>query len=122
MQIIMEKENIIKLIQERINSEYAKHKDLDWSLIAAKKIYNNLFEISVPNFCNENNFWIIAESWYKRTHSLRNIAENENDIRNKKALKLFIIMLSRMTQISSIAVMIKNSKIKIKYPKGGHCL
>jgi hypothetical protein len=40
----MSKENIIKLIKERIKTEYDKHKNLEWDLIAAKKIYNNLYE------------------------------------------------------------------------------
>ena len=38
----MEKETITS-IKNRIDSEYRKHKELDWSLLAAQKIYNNHF-------------------------------------------------------------------------------
>jgi len=41
----MEKDKIIKLIEDRIKSEYIKHSKSieDWYKIAAIKIYNNLF-------------------------------------------------------------------------------
>jgi hypothetical protein len=35
----MEENDIIAAIEERIKSEYNKHRDLDWAKIAAKKIY-----------------------------------------------------------------------------------
>ena len=38
----MTREEIIDLIDNRIKSEYKKHGDLDWSMIAAHKIYGSL--------------------------------------------------------------------------------
>ena len=38
----MTREEIIDLIDNRIKSEYKKHGDLDWSRIAAHKIYGSL--------------------------------------------------------------------------------
>lgn len=38
----MTREEIIDLIDNRIKSEYKKHGDLDWSMIAAHKIYSSL--------------------------------------------------------------------------------
>ena len=35
-------DEIIDLIDNRIKSEYKKHGDLDWSMIAAHKIYSSL--------------------------------------------------------------------------------
>ena len=43
----MNKEELIKLMEERIKSEYLKHKDLDWSKIASKKIFSTLIEIGI---------------------------------------------------------------------------
>lgn len=37
----MDKKHTINSIADRIKSEYRKHKDLDWSYIAACKIYNS---------------------------------------------------------------------------------
>lgn len=37
------KESIINLIENRIKSEYQKHKNIDWEIIAAHKIYDELF-------------------------------------------------------------------------------
>jgi hypothetical protein len=36
------KEDLINLIKSRIDSEFRKHKSLDWSKIAAIKIVSNL--------------------------------------------------------------------------------
>ena len=38
----MTKDQIIDLIDERIKSEYREHPDLDWSRIAAIKIYESI--------------------------------------------------------------------------------
>lgn len=38
----MTKDQIIELIDERIKSEYRKHPDLDWSRIAAIKIFEGI--------------------------------------------------------------------------------
>ena len=53
----------------------------------------------------EEMFMELAESWYQRTHRLREIAENETELpeRKKKALKLFLIMAGRMQKIGLIA-------------------
>jgi hypothetical protein len=37
----MDKEQIIQGIKSRIESEYRKHKDIDWPGIAARKIYGS---------------------------------------------------------------------------------
>ena len=47
---LMEKEEIINLIKGRIEDECRKHAKLDWSRIAAGKIYTEWFEY----FDNEN--------------------------------------------------------------------
>jgi len=38
----LDKENMIKSIQSRIEAEYMKHKKLDWAQIAAIKIVSNI--------------------------------------------------------------------------------
>jgi len=39
------KEEIINIIDERIKTEYSKHNKLDWSKIAAHKIYATIIDI-----------------------------------------------------------------------------
>jgi len=39
----LSKEEIVQLIEERIVSEYRKHKNLNWAKIASIKIYSSLF-------------------------------------------------------------------------------
>lgn len=39
------KPEIILEIKERIEAEYKKHKSIDWTEIAAKKIYSTLFPV-----------------------------------------------------------------------------
>lgn len=48
------KEEIIYLINQRIKSEYKKHKNLDWSNIAARKIYSSLEDLLKTNIVVEN--------------------------------------------------------------------
>ena len=43
----MSKEETIKLIEGRINDEFKKHPDLNWSLISAQKIYSQWNEYYV---------------------------------------------------------------------------
>lgn len=40
----LNKEQFIKALKERIESEHRKHPDLDWSEIAARKIYKGFIE------------------------------------------------------------------------------
>lgn len=37
------------MIENRINAEYSKHKDLNWSRIAAQKIVGSLDKTSLPD-------------------------------------------------------------------------
>lgn len=69
---------------------------------------------------SEKDFWIVAEDWYKRTHRLRLISENENETeeRRSKAIKLFMSMLGRMQTISVMASRIKTSVSLPKFEKG----
>lgn len=67
----------------------------------------------------EKDFWIAAESWYQRTHKLREIAETETDPRRKsKATKLFLIMVDRVLAASRHASKI-SSRRHPKFPIGG---
>jgi hypothetical protein len=34
----MDKESLVRLIEQRIKDEYRKHKNIDWEIIAARKI------------------------------------------------------------------------------------
>lgn len=50
------KEEIINIIDKRIKSEYSKHKELDWSNIAAHKIYDTM--INIFNVCDFDDLMI----------------------------------------------------------------
>jgi hypothetical protein len=69
----------------------------------------------------EKEFWELAETWYQRTHRLREITEKENETpeRKKKALKLYLIMVDRMMKVSSMAIKIRTPKAPINYERGG---
>lgn len=45
----MNREDIITSIKNRIESEHRKHPDLDWTRIAAGKIYSQHFEMTSVN-------------------------------------------------------------------------
>lgn len=59
----MDKKHIINSIADRIKSEYKKHKDLDWTYIAACKIYNSLI-------MKENNNTDINFEWNETINKL----------------------------------------------------
>ena len=44
-----DKDQIVEIIRSRIESEFRKHKDIDWVKIAAIKIYHTLKEIEFPS-------------------------------------------------------------------------
>ena len=54
----MTKEETIDLIENRIKSEYRKHGDLDWSRIAACKIYDNLAGL-LGNACEDESIYSV---------------------------------------------------------------
>jgi hypothetical protein len=63
----MEKEEIINLIKGRIEDEQRKHPLLDWSRIAAAKIYTQWFEY----FNNENKDLSLEEYWMHQEKSAK---------------------------------------------------
>jgi len=88
----MEKEEIINLIKGRIEVECRKHAKLDWSRIAAGKIYTEWFEY----FDNENQelkakiselekdveYWQGEfDHWHKQAMEM---ADKYNELKNKQ--------------------------------------
>lgn len=65
-------------------------------------------------------FDTIAETWYQRTHRLREIAfsPDESDSRKSKALKLFKEMFVRMQSIIQAAI-VQSQPMPPKYPSSG---
>jgi hypothetical protein len=69
----------------------------------------------------EKEFWELAENWYRRTHKLREVAENNNETpeRKKKAKKLFLIMVYRMMRLKTMSIKIRTPKTPINFKPGG---
>ena len=65
-------------------------------------------------------FNIMADTWYQRTHRLREVAfsPDESDSRKSKALKLFKAMFVRMQSIIQAAI-VQSQPMPPKYPSGG---
>jgi len=58
----MTREELIDLIENRIKSEYRKHGDLDWSRIAACKIYGSLEDVlDVGKECGDSRMMSLYE-------------------------------------------------------------
>lgn len=66
-------------------------------------------------------FWIAAETWYQRTHRLREVAESETETpeRKSKALKLFMIMMGKMQIVSRMAFEMEQPKFPSEKFKQG---
>lgn len=69
----------------------------------------------------QQDFWTAAETWYSRTHRLREIAESETEThkRKQKALKLFLIMLGKMQIIARKAFEISQPMPPKNFREGG---
>ena len=69
----------------------------------------------------DRQFWEVAESWYQRTHRLREVTESDNETpeRKSKALKLFLIMAGRMRVVSQIAIKINTPNPPQHFKVGG---
>ena len=67
-------------------------------------------------------FDIVAESWYQRTHRLREYSEDESKDANKRAqaLGLFFIMYLRMVgNILPMSIKLSQLLMPKEYTKGG---
>jgi len=69
----------------------------------------------------EKEFCEFAETWYQRTHRLREVTENKNEKpeRKRKALKLFLIMVDRMMKVTTMAAKIRTPKAPMNFERGG---
>lgn len=66
-------------------------------------------------------FWLAADTWYQRTHRLREIFinESETEVRRFKASKLWRIMFVRMLEVNKIATSLRVPKAPNGMKSGG---
>lgn len=66
-------------------------------------------------------FYVLAETWYQRTHKLREVFYNENESKERrlKAGKLFFIMFQRMHNVLNESTKRSQPKMPIRYKNGG---
>lgn len=66
-------------------------------------------------------FWKMADTWYQRTHRLREYSEDDGNNTDKRAQarRLFLVMLSRMEVITQMAIKINTPQKPVTFAKGG---